>query len=195
MRPTLRRFRWRRRNALGMARWQSGDAADCKSVYVGSIPARASIPGKQARPIGTIGPAPPSGAFSAFSAGQGSVRRPPDAAGAPGRRATAPLLFPSRPDSILPVAPRSLPRSLPRFPRRVMGAESDCGPAERCGPAEPRPRPGRWAVGLPRRSSHHRGRLAAPGRPRRRSATAPGRNHGLADVTVNTGDFIQDAKS
>ena len=26
-----------------MARWQSGDAADCKSVYVGSIPARASI--------------------------------------------------------------------------------------------------------------------------------------------------------
>jgi hypothetical protein len=27
-----------------MARWQSGDAADCKSVYVGSIPARASIP-------------------------------------------------------------------------------------------------------------------------------------------------------
>lgn len=25
-----------------MARWQSGDAADCKSVYVGSIPTRAS---------------------------------------------------------------------------------------------------------------------------------------------------------
>lgn len=25
------------------ARWQSGYAADCKSVYVGSIPARASI--------------------------------------------------------------------------------------------------------------------------------------------------------
>ena len=27
----------------GMARWRSGDAADCKSVYAGSIPARASI--------------------------------------------------------------------------------------------------------------------------------------------------------
>ena len=26
-----------------MARWQSGDAADCKSVYAGSIPTRASI--------------------------------------------------------------------------------------------------------------------------------------------------------
>ena len=26
-----------------LARWQSGDAADCKSVYAGSIPARASI--------------------------------------------------------------------------------------------------------------------------------------------------------
>ena len=26
-----------------MARWQSGYAADCKSVYAGSIPARASI--------------------------------------------------------------------------------------------------------------------------------------------------------
>jgi hypothetical protein len=25
-----------------VARWQSGDAADCKSVYVGSIPTRAS---------------------------------------------------------------------------------------------------------------------------------------------------------
>ena len=25
-----------------MARWQSGDAADCKSVYAGSIPTRAS---------------------------------------------------------------------------------------------------------------------------------------------------------
>ncbi len=26
----------------GLARWQSGDAADCKSVYAGSIPTRAS---------------------------------------------------------------------------------------------------------------------------------------------------------
>ncbi len=26
-----------------MVRWQSGDAADCKSVYAGSIPARTSI--------------------------------------------------------------------------------------------------------------------------------------------------------
>ncbi len=26
----------------GSARWRSGDAADCKSVYAGSIPARAS---------------------------------------------------------------------------------------------------------------------------------------------------------
>lgn len=32
-----------------MARWQSGDAADCKSVYVGSIPARASILNGQPR--------------------------------------------------------------------------------------------------------------------------------------------------
>ena len=40
--PTLRRSRWGGVRPR-MARWQSGDAADCKSVYVGSIPARASI--------------------------------------------------------------------------------------------------------------------------------------------------------
>ena len=28
---------------LNLARWQSGDAADCKSVNAGSIPTRASI--------------------------------------------------------------------------------------------------------------------------------------------------------
>lgn len=29
-------------NIKHMARWQSGDAEDCKSFYAGSIPARAS---------------------------------------------------------------------------------------------------------------------------------------------------------
>jgi hypothetical protein len=33
-----------RRPASGMALWRSGDAADCKSVYAGSIPAGASRP-------------------------------------------------------------------------------------------------------------------------------------------------------
>ena len=32
-----------------MARWRSGDAADCKSVYAGSIPARASNSSRQFR--------------------------------------------------------------------------------------------------------------------------------------------------
>ena len=30
---------------INLARWQSGDAADCKSVNAGSIPTRASILG------------------------------------------------------------------------------------------------------------------------------------------------------
>ena len=30
------------RIGAALARWRSGDAADCKSVYAGSIPARAS---------------------------------------------------------------------------------------------------------------------------------------------------------
>ena len=30
-----------------MALWRSGDAADCKSVYAGSIPAGASRPSRQ----------------------------------------------------------------------------------------------------------------------------------------------------
>ena len=34
----------------GSARWRSGDAADCKSVYAGSIPARASTPFSDCEP-------------------------------------------------------------------------------------------------------------------------------------------------
>ena len=36
-----------------LVRWQSGDAADCKSVYVGSIPARTSTPSAMIKLPGT----------------------------------------------------------------------------------------------------------------------------------------------
>jgi hypothetical protein len=38
-----------RRPASGMALWRSGDAADCKSVHAGSIPAGASKPSEKAK--------------------------------------------------------------------------------------------------------------------------------------------------
>ncbi len=51
------------------ARWQSGHAGDCKSPYVGSIPARASSPEATPLPVGS--PIPSQGSGEATSLFQG----------------------------------------------------------------------------------------------------------------------------